>query len=108
MRKLFILLALLFTFNNVTGQKTKKIDPTLYGYWINMDSEVLIIQPNNTFTRRNGSEIISQGKLLVKDGELLVIRTDVETEYSLGFVVREDIFVVAKPDSSQAWVFTRL
>jgi hypothetical protein len=108
MRKLFLIIALFFTFNSLEAQKVQEIDPTLYGYWINMDSEVLIIQPNNTFTRRNGSEIISQGKLLVKDGELLVIRTDVETEYSLGFVVREDIFVVAKPDSSQAWVFTRL
>ena len=108
MKKLLIILTLLFTFNSVYSQKIEKIDPSLYGYWINMDNEVLIIQPNNTFTRRNGSETISKGKLQVVDGELLVIRTDIETEYSLGFVVREDIFVVAKPDSSQAWVFTRL
>jgi hypothetical protein len=108
MKKLLIILTLLFTFNSVYSQTIEKIDPSLYGYWINMDNEVLIIQPNNTFTRRNGSETISKGKLQVVDGELLVIRTDIETEYSLGFVVREDIFVVAKPDSSQAWVFTRL
>ena len=108
MRKLLLILALFFTFNSLEAQKVEGIDPSLYGYWINMDNEVLIIQVNNTFTRRNGSEIISQGKLQVVDGDLLVIRTDIETEYSLGFVIREDIFVVAKPDSSQAWVFTRL
>ena len=110
MRKLFIIIALLFTFNSVSGQKTEKIDPTLYGYWINLDNEVLIIQPNNTFTRRTGSEILAEGKLMVKDGELLVIRTDIEEEYSLGFVVGEDIFVVTKPGitPTQAWLFTRL
>ena len=108
MRKLLLIIALFFSFNSLEAQKVKEIDPSLYGYWINMDNEVLIIQLNNTFTRRNGSEIISQGKLQIVDGDLLVIRTDIEEEYALGFVVREDIFVVAKPDSSQAWVFTRL
>lgn len=108
MRKLFLIIVLLFTFNGVQAQKVEKIDPTLYGYWINTDNEVLIIQPNNTFTRRTGTEVLAEGKLMVKDGDLLVIRTDIETEYSLGFVVGENIFVVAKPDSTQAWLFTRL
>ena len=110
MRKLFLIIVLLFTFNGVQAQKVEKIDPTLYGYWINLDNEVLIIQPNNTFTRRTGSEILAQGELMVKDGELLVIRTDIEEEYSLGFVVGEDIFVVTKPGiiPTQAWLFTRL
>lgn len=108
MRKLFLIIVLLFTFNGVQAQKVEKIDPTLYGYWINTDNEVLIIQPNNTFTRRTGTEVLAEGKLMVKDGDLLVIRTDIETEYSLGYVVGENIFVVAKPDSTQAWLFTRL
>ena len=108
MRKLFLIIALFFTFNSLEAQKVEKIDPSLHGYWINLDNEILIIQVNNTFTRRNGSEIISQGELQVVDGELLVIRTDIEEEYLLGFTIRNDIFVVAKPDSSQAWVFTRL
>lgn len=108
MRKLFLIIVLLFTFNSIQAQKVKKIDPTLYGYWINTDNEVLIIQPNNTFTRRTGTEVLAEGKLMVKDGDLLVIRTDIETEYSLGYVVGENIFVVAKPDSTQAWLFTRL
>ena len=110
MRKLLVLLTVLFTFNNVVSQKTEKIDPTLYGYWINTDNEVLIIQPNNTFTRRTESQILAQGELMVKDGDLLVVRTDIEDEYSLGFVVREDIFVVTKPGitPTQAWLFTRL
>jgi len=110
MRKLFLIIALFFSFNSLEAQKTKKIDPSLYGYWINLDSEVLIIQPDNTFTRRNSTQILAQGKLMVKDGDLLVIRTDVEEEYSLGFTIREDIFVVTKPGVSppQAWLFTRL
>ena len=110
MRKLLVLLTVLLTFNNVVSQKAQEIDPTLYGYWINMDNEVLIIQPDNTFTRRNSTQILAQGKLMVKDGDLLVIRTDVEEEYSLGFTIREDIFVVTKPGVTppQAWLFTRL
>ena len=110
MRKLFIIIALFFSFNNLEAQKTEEIDPSLYGYWINLDNEVLIIQPNNTFTRRTGSQILAQGELMIKDGELLVIRTDIEEEYSLGFVVGEDIFVVTKPGitPTQAWLFTRL
>jgi hypothetical protein len=33
--------------------QSNSIPPELYGNWYNLDQELLIIQPNDTFTRRN-------------------------------------------------------
>jgi hypothetical protein len=108
MRKLLFVLLVFFTTLGYS-QRSTDLDPTLYGYWLNGDGEVLIIQTNNTFTRRTASKILAAGKLDLVDGEIRVIRTDIEDEYSLGFHVRKDIFVVTKPGyPQQAWLFTKI
>ena len=84
------------------------LNPTLYGYWMNTDGEVLLIQTNNTFVRRTSTKIISTGRLEIIEDDLRVIRTDIEDEYSLGFHVRNNIFVVYKPRSEKAWLFTKI
>ncbi len=88
--------------------QSNSIPPELYGNWYNLDQELLIIQPNDTFTRRSTKEILAQGKLEIIDGELRVIRTDVSDEYGLLFYIGNTSLVVTKPRSQQAWLFYKL
>ena len=88
--------------------QSNSIPPELYGNWYNLDQELLIIQPNNTFTRRSTDGILAQGKLEIIDGELRVIRTDVSDEYGLLFYIGNTSLVVTKPRSQQAWLFYKL
>lgn len=88
--------------------QSNSIPPELYGNWYNLDQELLIIQPNDTFTRRNIEGVLAQGKLEIVDGELRVIRTDVRDEYDLLFHIGNTSLVVTKPRSQQAWLFYKL
>jgi len=89
-------------------QKSEPIPHELYGNWYNLDQELLIIQPNETFTRRNTKGILASGKLELVDGELRVIRDDVEDEYNLLFYIGNTTLVITKPRSQQVWLFYRL
>ena len=80
----------------------------MYGNWYNQDQELLIIQPNDTFTRRSTDGILAEGKLKIVDNELRVIRADVDDEYTLLFYIGNTSLVVTKPRSQQAWLFYRL
>lgn len=105
MRKLVItfLMATSFCYT-----QSNSIPPELYGNWYNQEQELLIIQPNDTFTRRSTKGILAQGKLEMVDNELRVIRTDVNDEYDLLFYIGSESLVVTKPRSQQAWLFYRL
>lgn len=105
MRKLILFL---FICSFSYSQKSQNIEGVLFGTWINGDREVLIIQPNQTFVRRTANEILAVGKLQKIDNELRVIRTDVEDEYNLLYYIGKENFVIAKPRSQQAWLFTRI
>ena len=89
-------------------QKSQPIPTELYGQWYNLDQELLTIQPNETFTRRNTKGILASGKLEIVNGELRVIRDDVDDEYSLLFYIGYTSLVVTKPRSQEAWLFYRL
>ncbi len=89
-------------------QKPQPIPTELYGQWYNLDQELLTIQPNETFTRRNTKGILASGKLEIVEGELRVIRDDVEDEYSLLFYIGNTTLVITKPRSNKAWLFYRL
>ena len=105
MRKL-ILFLLITSF--CYTQKSQPIPTELYGQWYNLDQELLTIQPNETFTRRNTKGILASGKLEIVNGELRVIRDDVDDEYSLLFYIGYTSLVVTKPRSQEAWLFYRL
>ena len=105
MRKLILFLLITsFCF----AQKPQPIPTELYGQWYNLDQELLTIQPNETFTRRNTKGILASGKLEIVEGELRVIRDDVEDEYSLLFYIGNTTLVITKPRSNKAWLFYRL
>ena len=105
MRKL-ILFLLITSF--CYTQKSQPIPTELYGQWYNLDQELLTIQPNETFTRRNTKGILASGKLEIVNGELRVIRDDVDDEYNLLFYIGYTSLVVTKPRSQEAWLFYRL
>ena len=88
--------------------QSNSIPPELYGNWYSQDQELLIIQPNDTFTRRSTDGILAEGKLKIVDNELRVIRADVDDEYTLLFYIGNTSLVVTKPRSQQAWLFYRL
>ena len=105
MRKLIIIFLMATSF---CYTQSNSIPPELYGNWYNQDQELLIIQPNDTFTRRSTEGILAQGRLEIVDGELRVIRTDVSDEYDLLFHIGDTSLVVTKPRSQEAWLFYRL
>jgi len=105
MRKLIIIFLMATSF---CYTQSNSIPPELYGNWYNLDQELLIIQPNDTFTRRSTEGVLAQGKLEIIDGELRVIRTDVSDEYGLLFYIGNTSLVVTKPRSQQAWLFYKL
>ena len=90
------------------AQKSEPIPTELYGQWYNLDQELLTIQPNETFTRRNTKGILASGKLELVDGELRVIRDDIEDEYELLFYIGTTTLVITKPRSQRVWLFHRL
>jgi hypothetical protein len=103
-----ILILFLLTTSFCYTQKSEPIPQELYGNWYNLDQELLIIQPNETFTRRNTKGILASGKLELVEGELRVIRDDVKDEYNLLFYIGTTTLVITKPRSQQVWLFYRL
>jgi len=105
MRKLIIIFLMATSF---CYTQSNSIPPELYGNWYNQDKELLTIQPNNTFVRKNTERILAVGTLKMINNELRVIRADVDDEYSLLFYIGNTSLVVTKPRSQEAWLFYRL
>ena len=83
-------------------------NPNIYGYWLNLDSEILLIQTDNTFTRRSESNILAKGEIIISEDNISVLRTDTGEEYTLEYFLGNETLVVRKPNSEQAWLFTKV
>ena len=83
-------------------------NPNIYGYWLNLDSEILLIQTDNTFTRRSESNILAKGEIIISEDNISVLRTDTGEEYTLEYFLGNETLVVKKPNSDQAWLFTKV
>ena len=105
MKKLILSLSILLSSLAVSANET---NPKIYGYWLNNDSEILLIQTNNTFSRRSQSEVLAQGELIIGDDDISVLRTDTGEEYTLEYFLGEKTLVVKKPNSDEAWLFTKV
>ena len=105
MKNLILSLTILLSSFAVSANET---DPKIYGYWLNNDSEILLIQTNNTFSRRSQSEVLAQGELIIGDDDISVLRTDTGEEYTLEYFLGEKTLVVKKPKSNEAWLFTKV
>ena len=81
----------------------------IYGYWLNNDSEILLIQTNNTFTRSDKFSVLAEGEIQFIDNKILVYRTDTMQEYILEYYLGNETLVVMKPNSQEeAWLFSRI
>ena len=81
----------------------------IYGYWLNNDSEILLIQTNNTFTRSDKFSVLAEGEIQFIDNKILVYRSDTNEEYILEYYLGNETLVVMKPNSQQeAWLFSRI
>ena len=105
MKNLILSLTILLSSLSVSANDT---NPKIYGYWLNTDSEILLIQTNNTFSRRSKSEVLAQGELIIDDNNISVLRTDTGEEYTLEYFLGKETLVVKKPNSDQAWLFTKI
>ena len=105
MKKLILSLSILLSSLAVSANET---NPKIYGYWLNNDSEILLIQTNNTFSRRSKTKVLAQGELVIEDNNLSVLRTDTGEEYTLEYFLGEKTLVVKKPKSNEAWLFTKV
>lgn len=108
MRKLLVLLTVLFT-SVIFAQD---VDERLFGIWQNADAtEFLKIDRDLdeiTFERRDNSGLLSWGIITVTRRELRIERQDILDNYDLVYFVRDDVFVVAKPRSTEAWLWTKV
>ena len=114
MKHLFLLL-LLSTSHMVSSQTTtndnvfeQRYMSDLEGSYINLDGELLIIKIDNTFVRLDSNGILAKGNLSLIDNEIRVIRTDVNQDYNLVYGLTGSTFVITKPKSVQAWLWTRI
>ena len=105
MKNLILSLTILLSSLVVSANET---NPKIYGYWLNNDSEILLIQTNNTFSRRSQSEVLAQGKILIGEDNISVLRTDTGEEYKLEYFLGEETLVIKKPYSDEAWLFTKV
>ena len=105
MKKLILSLYILLSSLVVSANET---NPKIYGYWLNNDSEILLIQTNNTFSRRSQSEVLAKGELIIGDDNISVLRSDTGEEYTLEYFLGEKTLVVKKPNSEEAWLFTKI
>ena len=80
----------------------------IYGYWLNNESEILLIQLDNSFTRSDKYSVLAEGKLEFIDNKILVFRTDTDEEYILEYYLGNETLVVMKPFSDEAWLFNRI
>ena len=80
----------------------------IYGYWLNNESEILLIQLDNSFTRCDKFSVLAEGKVEFIDNTILVYRTDTNEEYVLEYFLGKETLVVMKPNSQEAWLFSRI
>ena len=80
----------------------------IYGYWLNNESEILLIQLDNSFTRSDKFSVLAEGNLEFINDKILVYRTDTNEEYTLEYFLGKETLVVMKPNSQEAWLFSRI
>lgn len=80
----------------------------LYGSWINQEGELLKVRWDNSFERITSSRILAVGKLENTVNGLKINRLDTKESYNLVYYVGRETFTVFKPNSKEAWLFTKI
>ena len=107
-----ILLSLVMLLNSGLYVENETFPSDFYGIWQSVDNEFVRIQTTFDFEVRfirvkNGQELAG-GTLTPKSGRIHVSRTDIDTEYTLSYIINNRTMIVEKPDSHRVWVFTKV
>lgn len=114
MKKTILLLLTMLTFSVSQAQEVEQLNEIpdeLVGVWKSFDNEFLRIGLRGSFIRVDGitKKVMSSGTIVIQDNQIKVYRTDIEDEYSLGYFVNEQTFVVSKPkEPNRAWLFYKV
>ena len=52
--------------------------------------------------------MLAKGELIIGDDNISVLRSDTGEEYTLEYFLGEKTLVVKKPNSEEAWLFTKI
>ena len=108
MRNLLIFLLFTLSLHSQEFGDMENFTTDIVGKWQSFDNEFVSIQRDGSFIRVEGKEVKSKGILRQNNGRLYIKRTDIEDEYVLSYYERNDVLVITKPRSMQAWLFYRI
>ena len=78
------------------------------GKWQSFENEFVNIGNDGSFIRIDNKEVMARGILREEDGKLYIRRLDIDDEYVLSYYERNDVLVITKPKSTEAWLFYRI
>tara|TARA_R100001591_G_scaffold38062_2_gene49420 strand:- start:18 stop:350 length:333 start_codon:yes stop_codon:yes gene_type:complete len=108
MRKLFLLLAFTFSLQSQEFRDIDNVPNDVVGKWQSVENEFVSIGNDGSFMRIYNKEVVARGVLREEEGRLYIKRFDIEDEYVLSYAKRNDVLVITKPYSTEAWVFFRI
>lgn len=109
-QRITLLGAFLLMSINAFGQEDVPFE--VYGIWQSVDNEFLRVYRTEdgkaAFQRVSGRSIKAMGIIEFVDGEMHITRGDKKDEYSLAYFLGNDNMVIAKPNSNQAWLWSKV
>ena len=63
----------------------------IYGYWLNNESEILLIQLDNSFTRSDKFSVLAEGNLEFINDKILVYRSDTPARFQFSYILLQII-----------------
>ena len=108
MKNIILFLAFTLSLQSQDFKDMDKLPTDVIGKWQSFDNEFVSISNDGSFIRVDGKEVRAQGYLRQEDGKLYIKRTDIDEEYVLSYSKRNDVLVITKPFSTQAWLFFRI
>lgn len=109
MRKLFIfLLFLSLPSQSQEFRDMENLPKDVIGKWQSFQNEFVNISNDGSFIRIDNKKVKARGILREENGRLYIKRTDISDEYVLAYSKRNDVLVITKPRSTEAWLFFRI
>jgi hypothetical protein len=108
MRNIFIFLLLTTSLTSQEFRDMDKLPMDVIGKWQSFDNEFVNIGNDGSFIRIDNKKVMAKGILREDGGKLYIKRTDIDDEYVLSYYERNDVLVITKPNSVEAWLFYRI
>ena len=108
MRNIILFLAFTFSLQSQDFRDMDNLPKDVIGKWQSFENEFVNIGNDGSFIRIDNKKVMARGILREDKGRLYIKRTDIEDEYVLSYSKYNDVLVITKPYSTEAWVFFRL